>query len=1055
MQSFWSSRVASVTANDIRSNYLAQISADRKARWQMRKNVRNDGVVSNLFPLDVAAQSAHVYRYDLVVTKRAAPVILPAGSSSGMGSSSALDPSVAVAQGGSADEVPQMRTLQVSPTRAWRMFAQALRRHALPPLVRVTGSVYAAAPLPPEVLQLDPSFFDIGWQKCELQFAGKQHLSELPPQELKALMNKIIPWALSFHARKHGGYAMVREVDGKMVSTEDGVLVSGLRVFRGTTASVVHVNTAGEHHVGSAATASAKTTSSGDPQGKTTTKDEPLPPHVVPESAVLKTLRPNTPMPPSGLLVACEARVRNFVFKGKPVAVFLVRDASGSTSLTLWGAQPDALTPGKRYDLRGLRCKNTDARFGKRGTLDVELEGGETAVVVPVETPTAPAPTATTTTEDDNAAAKKEEGNANDVCNAVDAKAKSDAASSSSSSSSSSSLLPLTARDGVSLALRLDTRCTVASDRSVLDDIRRHFGEQPYNDEKKRVIARAVQGTPVVLSTNLRHAVVKALRFDYASPEEAPLDPHLRLLSRDLVGNQPYAVLSNYSIVPLQVLHCCFAPGIRSWSEISVPACSFLPNKRNAVLNKFRSALVEGMQQWSIHLREQGLGSTAIALLDAPEPRPISAVAAAASSAAGKTPPGRTANPKAAPGAGVVAAAAGRSRVKVVMFVSIVNPQLGTSERDACTNTATALARAFRSPLVRATTKEPDALRSIDEALRMKDGSLREKDCAVVCVVPVRETRATRWLTAELLRRGIMPTFVRGADSEKRQKLLAENVRFNLQTRAADDPVAAYDLPREVPCLRGRNSLFIGVDACHTPTLSTGAMAGVLIGGRGAASPTSPTSSSRSVNRLISNFWRSEIRGREVEQVADAFGQAIADALRAAPENKLDEIVVFQDGSVFAELNAMRAHVPVGTGLTFLCLHKRSHVRFVHRNAAASDTNVAQGTVVQTLTPMTHADEGLSTPSFYLQAHDCAVSTARTVQYKVHASSPTFPIADVQKAAFTLAHVGSPLSTKLPLPTRCAHRLASIAERLADAHPAFANLAAQIPEPLCHRPWFL
>ena len=163
-------------------------------------------------------------------------------------------------------------------------------------------------------------------------------------------------------------------------------------------------------------------------------------------------------------------------------------------------------------------------------------------------------------------------------------------------------------------------------------------------------------------------------------------------------------------------------------------------------------------------------------------------------------------------------------------------------------------------------------------------------------------------------------------------------------------------------------------------------------------------------------------------------------------------MLFFQDGNVFSELESMKACVQDSTGVSFLCLHKRTHIRFVHKGQQSIPANVVKGAVVQALTPVNN-DCVSAAPSFYLQNHDCFMSTARTVQYTVHALSPNMQLADIQKLSFALAHVDSPMSTKLPLPTRCAHRLAATAERLLDAQPDLR--CEQIPQPLSSRLWFL
>ena len=289
---------------------------------------------------------------------------------------------------------------------------------------------------------------------------------------------------------------------------------------------------------------------------------------------------------------------------------------------------------------------------------------------------------------------------------------------------------------------------------------------------------------------------------------------------------------------------------------------------------------------------------------------------------------------------------------------------------------------------------------------------------------------------AECLKRGILTEFIRGTSSEKGQKLAAETLKLRMQQKLSLDPVTGMSLIAEVPILAKRTTLVIGVDACHTHDITTGVVSGMLVDGN--------------KNHMITQFWRNQVRGKEVEQVSANFGAVVNAAHQIKP---VQEVVVFQDGDVYSELDSMASQLPVGANLSFMCLHKRTHIRFVHQSKEGKQANVVKGVVIQALTPGLTPDEVDTVPSFFLQCHDCFMSTARTVQYKVHMTSPEMPLEDLQKLSFTLAHVGSPAATKLPLPTRCAHRLSAIAERLVDANPSFRS--SMIPEPLSRRLWFM
>ncbi|EPY16786.1 hypothetical protein STCU_10993 [Strigomonas culicis] len=164
-------------------------------------------------------------------------------------------------------------------------------------------------------------------------------------------------------------------------------------------------------------------------------------------------------------------------------------------------------------------------------------------------------------------------------------------------------------------------------------------------------------------------------------------------------------------------------------------------------------------------------------------------------------------------------------------------------------------------------------------------------------------------------------------------------------------------------------------------------------------------------------------------------------------------------------MKAEIAAVLPACGLTFMCLHKRTNIRFVHngetrarqtgdRNAQNLKTynNMVKGVVVPALAPVA-LDYEVSAPSFYLQTHESNMSTARTVQYSVHHTSPTLDVTDVQQVANVLANILAPQATKLPMSTRCAHRLADVAERLLDAVPQLEY--HMLPSPLNQRLWFM
>lgn len=922
-RTFWANRANQMSAFEIRNRHMTDRAADKKARFQVRRMVKSDGVVSNLYPVEFA-EGAVLHRYELDIVRQTRPTA-------------------------DGQRIP---LATVAPTRAWRMYSQSLRKHpSLPPLVRVGSRVYCASALPETVLDLPKEYHDVGWEKCTLKYLGQEEIAQIPSFDLKAILNKMLPWSIAYHAKTDGHFAVVREVDGKMVCTEDGLSIAGLRVFRGTTAAMLQI------------------TASSEPA--TTQADDGN----LPTSNILGALQEGG-LVNSPVLIRVVKLLRQFEYSGKPVGVYLVADASGATSFSFWGGETNALVSGQNYLIEGFKVKKVNPKFSRKEVnLQVELESQAGRFRFTLQPKPESGTIETPVVEKEVVAERPKEV----------------------------------------MALRLDTRCTVASEKSLWDEVQQHFGDGPYDDDKQRRITRAVQGTPVVLSTSLRHTTVRTVRFDYTSPDDAPLDPQMRQLIPDLDKSQPYAVVHDYSIVPLQALHCCFDPKMRSWQQVTIPACSFMPTRRNEVLSKFRQALAGGLDQWGAQLKKDAWATKAMTLLDEPAKARASAL---------------NLNHPAPSNAGP------SNRPRTYVFTAICPSRASSEDKDRCEKTSTSIAKSFRSNHAAVASDEQDALSHIDSVL-LPQGTLKDPDCVAIFVCMERELRANRWLQAECMRRGVMPIMVRGVNGDKRQKLLGDNLRFTTGTKFSLDPLKGIDLASEVPSLQGKNVLMIGVDTCHTQSITTGACVGLLATPHG--------------NHVLPQFWRNEIRGKEVEQVNEHFLATIQAACARTKGNQLDEVIVFQDGSVFSELESMKRCVPESAKLSFMCLHKRTNIRFVHQGGEG-DANVIKGAIVRELTPLPMYQSG-TTPSFYLQSHDCFMSTARTVQYLVHHVSDSVPIPDLQKLAYTLAHVGGPLSTKLPLPTRCAHRLSGQTERLIDACPGFT--ASQIPEPLSNRCWFL
>ena len=294
-----------------------------------------------------------------------------------------------------------------------------------------------------------------------------------------------------------------------------------------------------------------------------------------------------------------------------------------------------------------------------------------------------------------------------------------------------------------------------------------------------------------------------------------------------------------------------------------------MPKKREGVLAKFRAALADGLQQWGVILSKDPWLTKQMTLLDAVKPLQ-------------RTAPAQTAFNKTATGADSTQRKKPLERPHIVVFVSVCSPRATQEDRDSCTQTCEALAQAFKSTYTYHTNGEAEALQYLERTL-FDSGKLRDPDACMVYVCPDRLSRASRWLTAEALRRGVLPVAVRCAEAKNRQRLLAENVRFSLTQLFQRDPIRDIDIGAEVPAVKGKRVLVVGVDTCHTHDLTTGAVAGILIAPQGNAS--------------IVVFWRNERRGQEVEQVTTRFNEVVQRVTQLV--GGLDECVVFSGWQCF------------------------------------------------------------------------------------------------------------------------------------------------------------
>nr|CCC51171.1 piwi-like protein 1 [Trypanosoma vivax Y486] len=1049
--SFWCCEARKVELPEVQRAHANERFQDKKTRFAVRQRMREDGVVSNLFPLTVPS-GVWLYVYEINATQCVLSPGMPPKAAKRSTTTRGKGPARRRQKGenGKGANAEGQRVRRVDPTRAWRAVQRYLQRSVpnTPPLVNVQRKVYSTAPLPVNALELPKEFWDMGWVGCKLRFEGKVLFSELEGREIQEMVNRIVLCSLRNTGSRMTPVAhnfdRLRIKRESFVHIGDAFSVEGIRVFKGTVVRAVFVD--------------AVTGQEGLSRLTPSNDSEARPPPAPPQTAELMTLSAGENITKPLRFIVKEF-VREFGYKEARVYSYRIADSSGVIFASLWRAASAAtLQVGAVYEITGYRVRIVDV---KKGTRLVEMTVGTTSII-PVElTPsegesastsnTASAPEALTNTttcptrnvgrHDRVRSAEAHKGNTEDADNStktgdVDASARGDDES------------PLVS---TRLVLKIDTRCTVASEISVWDDVKRQFGSGPYDSSTEERITQALKRMPVILSTSLRHSVIHLVRFKI-SRDEVKLESSLTQpqVQRAIEPDQPYAVLSDYSVVPLQALHCCFDARERSWQTAIVPACSFLPTQRMDLLELFRSKIEVGLQKWGLTLARQPLGSRALSLL--PAPQKVSSYTkgsekdarqAAFSQKARRHPP-----PPSSP--------------TTVAVVGITSSHTDEERKRRVMQTTQALAKYFHASNTTTVTNTEEAMQFLLQQLAVSatgDCVLRDPNTVAVFITDERESQQAWRLKVECLTHGILPLLMPSGRAAKQQQLLSENTRIRLRTMFETNPVRGIDLAREVPSIAGRRVLVVGVDACHTRSFSTGCLVGVLC--------------TPERNHLLPFFWKHETRGQEVGLVTEHFELLLQRSIDLY--DGVDEVVVFQDGDIFSEASRMQPLIPAGCGFTFMCLHKRSNVRFLHsletQNGAAAGGgtkanfvastpnnrtragNVVKGAIVQDLTLVNTAATADSVhSSFYLQNHDCNMSTARAVYYTVHHTSPTLSVSDVQQLSYALAHVHSPMATKLPMPTRCAHRLASMAERLMDAAPQFEY--TMIPTPLCERLWF-
>ncbi|CAD2220861.1 Piwi domain containing protein, putative [Angomonas deanei] len=995
-RTFWLAPVKGAAPMDLKKSYAFERAADRKSRFHVRNRIRHDGVFSNLFPIHLPTgkeglEKCPLYKYEMYVTRE--------NSAGGKKNSKAKGTPPADGEA----------IKRVSPLRSWKAIRRSLTKRfaKLPPLVQLNHFIYTSSPLPAEALQVPKEYLDLGWRSCEVRLVEQTTFAELDPSEIQQLLNKIVFWCIqgTQHTKDVDNYCLVREKVGKIVSLSTGISSGGLRVYKGTSVNAIFVDSSEVENIDSKNfTPRASQPKAAPKDSLTSTELRDTPPGVTPPQG-----------PPIHFTV--DSFIRAFTYKEKKVESYKISDASGVYLASVWEpATPNVFKIGASYAATLVKIRD----FPEKNNLRLfEFTNGE---LKPFSVGTPEKSSETPVAQKKNPTSEKE-----------------------SFPEEGENLLP-----GI-LCLKIDTKGTIASESSVWEEIKQHYGSGPYDEDTQRRIARSIQGTPVVVSHTMEQNVIRLVTFPngegdlvhtgtpqvpqtdreteqkYGVTSPRLADTRIRALLPHLDPGQPFAVFPDYTTQPMQVLHCCFDPRMRAWQDTAISVLSLMPEKRMRLLAQFAGELQKGLHQWGLSLSTEPLKTRSLSLL----PAPAKSLAAGLNRNVQLRHPLPNLHPTS------------------LLIVGIAKDRLSDEEKNKVALTVQQMGQHFRTNMVVTVAEEGEAVRAMAEQLLTPGNApkLRDPNSAVLIITMDKDLRATRWVVAEALSRGILPTVLKPVSSPKRAALLCGNIKRQLSTKFEVNPLRGVDIVKEVPVLKGKRVLVIGVDSCHTNVISTGAIVGILI--------------APERNHILPYFWRHDARGRETSNMAEHFGNLMIQAM--ALYGGLDEIVILQDGDVFSELNAIKERIAASLprcGLTFMCLHKRTNIRFVHDNTKSTMhnkdlkmyNNVVKGIVIPAATPV-GLDYEVVAPSFYLQTHESNMSTSRTVLYTVHHVSPTLEIGDIQLLVNAMCSILSPQATKLPMSTRCAHRLADIAERLLDAVPQLK--CEMIPSPLKERLWFL
>ena len=278
------------------------------------------------------------------------------------------------------------------------------------------------------------------------------------------------------------------------------------------------------------------------------------------------------------------------------------------------------------------------------------------------------------------------------------------------------------------------------------------------------------------------------------------------------------------------------------------------------------------------------------------------------------------------------------------------------------------------------------ALKFIHKQFIQKSDPVQLTNTAVI-VTTLHNSPDIYWLTQECFKRAVIPVIISGADTDTNRDDLKVNIESIISRRTETDPLSKLNIYRDIPTLAGKNVLIISfAQSIYKKQKSYGCV-GLVVSSRG--------------NIHIPTFTISPI---SVKPCMAENIQFIFDKV-AHLKLKIQECIVFQEGVIDYQLKTVKSCLPQGCELSFLMLNLLTDIRFTHKSTDNLYGNTMRGVVVQTLTPA-NVKYTTVAPSFYIQSHDCDLSTPRIVLYNVHHMSSKLKAIDLQRIAYLLAHGG-------------------------------------------------